>query len=88
MVKLLNFKVIIEQDEDGYFIASVPAVPGCYSQGKTYEEVITNIKEALELSLDVAKKNVTYAKQIVFPDESKKEKLVGFVDLPIKFACS
>lgn len=86
MTKILSFKVIIEQDEDGVFIASVSSVPGCYSQGNTYEEALANIKEALELSLEVAKKKPSYAKQIAFPDETKKEKFIGLVDLPIKFA--
>ena len=50
MPKVLNFKVLIEQDEDGVFVASVPAIPGCHTQGKTYEEVIENVKEAIELA--------------------------------------
>src|SRR3989344_6496697 len=54
MAKVLNFKVIIEQDEDGYFVADVPSVPGCHSQGKTYEKALANIKEALGLCLEVA----------------------------------
>ena len=41
--------VILERDEDGYFVASVPALPGCFTQGKTLEEVMANIKEAIEL---------------------------------------
>lgn len=41
--------VILERDEDGYFVASVPALPGCFTQGKTLEEVMDNIKEAIEL---------------------------------------
>lgn len=68
MTKVLNFKIIIEQDEDGYFIASIPSVPGCYSQGKTYEDVIKNVKEALELSLEIAKDNKTYAQKIIYPE--------------------
>lgn len=44
---------IIEQDEDGYFTAEVPALPGCLSQGNTHEEAILNIKEAIEGWLDV-----------------------------------
>jgi predicted RNase H-like HicB family nuclease len=44
----MKVNVIIEKDEAGYFVAEVPALPGCLSQGKTYEEAITNIKEAIE----------------------------------------
>lgn len=60
MPKVLNFKVIIEQDEDGVFVASVPAIPGCYTQGQTYEEVIANVKEAIELCLKVAEEDKNY----------------------------
>lgn len=88
MVKILNFKILLEQDEDNCFIASVPAVPGCYSQGKTYEEALINIKEALELALEVAKDQPSYAQKIDFPEEDKKEKFIGIVDLPIKFTTS
>jgi predicted RNase H-like HicB family nuclease len=86
MVKVLNFKTILEQDEDGYFVASVPAVPGCYSQGKTYEEALKCIKEALELALEVAKDNPSYAQKISYPEENKRESFLGVIDLPVKLA--
>jgi predicted RNase H-like HicB family nuclease len=86
MTKMLNFKIIIEQDEDGYFVASIPSVPGCYSQGKTYEDVIKNVKEALELSLEIAKDNKTYAQKISFPETIEKESFLGIANLPIRFA--
>ena len=41
-------EVIIYHGEDGYWIAEVPSLPGCISQGKTKEEAIVNIKEAIE----------------------------------------
>ncbi len=86
MIKILNFKIIIEQDEDRNFIASVPSVPGCYSQGKSYEKALKNVKEALELSLEEAKNNPSYARKIVFPDEQSRQNFIGVVDLPIRFA--
>lgn len=43
----MRYRVLIEQDEDGVFVAEVPALPGCISQGKTRNEVIDNIKEAI-----------------------------------------
>jgi len=49
----MKLHVIIEQDEAGYYVAEVPALPGCLSQGKTYEEAMTNIKEAVEAWLEV-----------------------------------
>lgn len=48
-----EFTVIIEQDEDGTYIASVPELPGCHTQGDTLEELNENIKEAIELYLEV-----------------------------------
>jgi len=48
----MKFRVLLEQDEDGMFIAEVPALPGCVSQGETREEAARNIKEAIELYLE------------------------------------
>jgi predicted RNase H-like HicB family nuclease len=45
----MDIKVLIEKDEDGYFIATVPTLPGCISQGKTEKQAIKNIKEAIGL---------------------------------------
>lgn len=52
LTKELQFKVIIEQDEGGLYVASVPELEGCYTQGKTLEEVRKRIREAIELVLD------------------------------------
>jgi len=49
----MKLEVIIEKDETGYFVAEVPALPGCFSQGETLAEAETNIKEAVELWLEV-----------------------------------
>ena len=48
----LQFKVLIEQDENGIYVASVPELPGCYTQGKTVEQVRERIKEVIELVLE------------------------------------
>lgn len=45
-----DFPIIIEQDNEGYF-ATCPELQGCYSQGNTYEEAISNIKDAINLHL-------------------------------------
>jgi predicted RNase H-like HicB family nuclease len=45
--------VVVQKDEDGYFVASVPELPGCHTQAKTLDEVIRRIKEAVEICLDV-----------------------------------
>ncbi len=49
----MKLHVVVEQDEGGYFVAEVPALPGCLSQGKTREEALANIKEAIEGWLEV-----------------------------------
>ncbi len=49
----MKLHAIIEQDEAGYYVAEVPALPGCLSQGKTYEEAVANVKEAIEGWLEV-----------------------------------
>lgn len=48
------YRVVIEQDDDRYY-AEIPTLPGCYSWGYSYEEALRNIKEALELWLEVEK---------------------------------
>ncbi len=50
----MNLKVVIEKGEDGFFVASVPALKGCWSQGKTRDEALANIREAVELYLDAS----------------------------------
>lgn len=50
--KELQFKVLLEQDEDGLYVASVPELPGCYTQGKTLEIARRRIIEAIELVLE------------------------------------
>ncbi|MGE4413435.1 MAG: type II toxin-antitoxin system HicB family antitoxin [Candidatus Caldatribacteriota bacterium] len=47
------FKVIVEEDESGYYVGEVPALPGCFSQGKTIDELKKNIGEAIEGWLEV-----------------------------------
>jgi antitoxin HicB len=44
----MKFRVAIEQDEDGKFIASCPTLPGCLSDGNTRDEALVNIKDAIE----------------------------------------
>ena len=49
----MNFTIVIEKDETGYYTAEVPALPGCLSQGKTPDEARKNIKEAIEGWIEV-----------------------------------
>ena len=47
--------VVVEQDEDGVYIASCPALEGCYTQGDTFEEAMTNIKDVIQICLEELK---------------------------------
>jgi predicted RNase H-like HicB family nuclease len=49
----MKFATTLDRDEDGIWIAECPSIPGCVSQGKTREEAIANIKEAIALCLEV-----------------------------------
>jgi len=49
---VLDFKVLLEVDETGGYVVSCPALPGCYSQGDTVPEALTNVREAIELTLE------------------------------------
>jgi predicted RNase H-like HicB family nuclease len=48
----MKFKIVLEKDEDGGFVATVPSLPGCVSQGETEEEALANIKEAISLHME------------------------------------
>ena len=48
----MGYTVILEQEPDGEFVALVPALPGCVSQGATRQEVMVNIREAIELYVE------------------------------------
>jgi predicted RNase H-like HicB family nuclease len=48
-----EFSVVIEKDEDGYFVASVPALKGCHTQAKSLDVLMKRVKETIELCLEV-----------------------------------
>lgn len=48
-----NFDVIVERDAEGFYVASVPALPGCHTQAKSLDELDRRVREAIELCLDV-----------------------------------
>jgi predicted RNase H-like HicB family nuclease len=52
IAKKLHFPIMIEIDEDGYFIVSCPVFKGCHSYGETIDEAIENIKEVIEMCLE------------------------------------
>ena len=51
-MKEMHFKIKLEKDEDGMYVVTVPALPGCISQGKTENEAIENIKAAIQVHLE------------------------------------
>ena len=70
--QILDFTVLIEQDEDGWYVATVPDIEGCYTQGKTIPEVLERIKEAIEVCLEGDK------------EEIKPMKFIGLQQVQIK----
>ncbi len=56
--KVLNFTVLIEQDEDGIYVAKVPDIVGCYTQGKTVEQAMERIKEAIQVCLEADEEEI------------------------------
>ncbi len=52
---IYKFTVIVEKDEDGLYVASCPAIQGCYSQGETLDEAMENIKDAINVHIEARK---------------------------------
>jgi predicted RNase H-like HicB family nuclease len=48
-----QFNVVIEQDEDGFFVASVPSLPGCHTQARSLDALMERVREAIELYVEV-----------------------------------
>jgi predicted RNase H-like HicB family nuclease len=48
-----DFNVVIERDEEGYYVASVPALPGCHTQARSLDELMDRVREAIALWLEV-----------------------------------
>lgn len=53
----MNYRILIEQDEDGVFVAECPSLPGCISQGNTRSEVIENSKDAIKGYIESLRKH-------------------------------
>jgi predicted RNase H-like HicB family nuclease len=51
----MKFRVMIQRDEDGFYVTEVPALPGCVSQGTTRSEALNNVREAIALYLESLK---------------------------------
>jgi predicted RNase H-like HicB family nuclease len=50
--KRREFTVVVERDEDGYYVASVPALPGCHTQARSLDELMQRVQEAIAVSLE------------------------------------
>lgn len=59
-----NFTVLIERDDDGIFVAKVPDIQGCYTQGKTVQQAMERIKEAIQVCLEADKEQPSQMKFI------------------------
>ena len=64
-LKIFNFPVIIEQSEDNWYVAIVPDIPGCYTQGKTIDQAIERVKEAIEVCIEGDKEHFTIPMKFV-----------------------
>jgi predicted RNase H-like HicB family nuclease len=53
----MKYRVLLEQDEEGWFTAEVPSLPGCISQGKTREEAVKNVQDAIQGYLESLEKH-------------------------------
>jgi predicted RNase H-like HicB family nuclease len=53
----MKFRVVLEQDEDGVYVAICPTLPGCVSDGKTREQALLNIREAIEVYVESLQKH-------------------------------
>lgn len=53
----MKYRIVVEQDEDGKYVSHCPTLPGCWSQGDTREEAVTNIKDAISGYLASLKKH-------------------------------
>ena len=54
----MMFNIVIEKDEDGYYVASVPELPGCHTQAKDLDRLVARIREAIMLYLEVEKEAI------------------------------
>lgn len=54
-----EFSVVVERDEEGYYVASVPSLPGCHTQARSLDKLMERIREAIELCLEVERASTT-----------------------------
>jgi len=77
-----RYTVIVERDEEGMYIASCPAIQGCYTQGESYEEAMENIKELIKAHIEARKEvgdpipleTAIEEVEVIEPDETETDK--------------
>ena len=62
-ISTVNLKIVIEAGEDGYIVAHCPALKSCWSQGKTREEALKNVREAIDLYLEPSPSELSSSKE-------------------------
>ena len=72
----MDFTVLIEQDEDGIFIAKVPEIEGCHTQGRSLQEVLERIKEAIEVCLEADNEEIIPLKFIGIQKVQIEKKII------------
>ncbi len=77
-MKKYTFTVIVEKDEDGFYVAEVPDLKGCYTQGETLEEALENIKEVIEMCLEADQEVEHVNKEIVAIQKIEVEALLNY----------
>lgn len=70
--------VLLYKDEDDYWIAEVPSLPGCHSNGKTREEALTNVREAIEVYIEALEQdNLPVPEEFISPELVTVEMVAG-----------
>ena len=67
-MKVYDLQVLIEQDEEGLFVAECPALQGCYAQGETFEKAIGNIKDVIVMCLQEMRQERRKIKDLRYPE--------------------
>ncbi|MAH03236.1 hypothetical protein CMI39_00420 [Candidatus Pacearchaeota archaeon] len=62
---MVNFNIIIEKDEEGYFVSEVVGLPGCHTQAKSMDELIERTKEAITLYLECEKPDIEMGSEFI-----------------------
>ncbi len=72
--KILDLPVLVEQDQNGVYVGSVPSLRSCYTQAKTLEELYKNLEEVVSLCVEVEKE--------FFGNKIQANKIIGFQNIP------